>query len=81
MTSYTDAAALMKQQRIPPIVGREAAEKMLEQWLVVVTVFIGPQERHQAVFELATLLEAADELNSRLQSQAAVQQDITTTLA
>ena len=29
LTSYADAAALMKQQRIPPILGWEAAEKML----------------------------------------------------
>ena len=27
MTSYVDADALMKQQRIPPIIGWEAAEK------------------------------------------------------
>ena len=27
VTSYVDVAALMKQQRIPPIVGWEAAEK------------------------------------------------------
>ena len=71
LTSYADAAALTKQQRIPPIVGWEAAEKVLEQWLVVVTVLLGPQERHPAVFELTTLLEAADEVNSRLRSQAA----------
>ena len=67
MTSYADAAALMKQQRIPPIVGWEAAEKMLEQWIVLVTFLLGPQERHPEVFELATLLEAADKVNSRLQ--------------
>ena len=49
LTSYADAAALMKQQRIPPIVGLEVAAKMLEQWLVVVTFLLGPQERHPAV--------------------------------
>ena len=43
LTSYTDAASLMKQQRIPPIVGWEAAAKMLEQWLIVVNVLLGPQ--------------------------------------
>ena len=74
MTSYADTAALMKQQRIPPIVGWEEAAKMLEQWLVIVTVLLGPQERHPTVFELATLLEAADEVNSRLRAQEAVQQ-------
>ena len=56
MTSYVDAAELMKQQLIPPNVGWEEAEKMLEQWLVVVTVLLGPQERHPAVFEFETLL-------------------------
>ena len=76
LTSYADAAALIKQQRIPPIVGWEAAEKMLEQWLVVVTVLLGPQERHPAVFKLATLLEAANEVNSRLRTQAGAQQDM-----
>ena len=76
LTSYADAAALMKQQRIPPIVGWEAVEKMQKQWLVVVTVLLGPQERHPAVFELATLLEAANEVNSRLQAQAGSQQDM-----
>ena len=60
MTSYADADAPMKQQSIPPIVGWEAAEKILEQWLVVVTVLLGPQERQPAFFELATLLEASD---------------------
>ena len=43
LTSYADAAALMKQQRIPPLVGWETAAKMLKQWLVVVTVLLGPQ--------------------------------------
>ena len=66
MTSYANAAALMKQQRIPPVVSWEAAAKMLEKWLVVVTVLLGPQYRHPEVFELATLLAADDELNSRL---------------
>ena len=76
LTSYTNAAALMKQQRIPPIVGWKVATKMLEQCLVMVTVLLGPQERYSAVFELATLLEAANKVNSHLQSQAAVQQDM-----
>ena len=66
----------MKHQSIPPIVGWETAAKMPEQWLVVVTVLLGPQERHPAVFELATLLEAADKINSRLRAQAVAQQDM-----
>ena len=80
ITSYTDAAALMKQQRTPPIVGWEAAAKMLEQWLVVVKVLLRPKECHPAVFKLATLLEAADEVNSCLGAQAAAQQDMPATL-
>ena len=36
-TNRHHAAALMKQHRIPNIVGWEAAAKILEQWLVVVT--------------------------------------------
>ena len=76
LTSYADAAALMEQKRIPPIVSWEAAENMLDQWLVVATVLLGPQERPMEVFKLATLLEAADEVNSCLQAQVAVQQDM-----
>ena len=60
VTSYVDAAALMKQQRIPPIIRWEAAANILEQWLFMVTVLLGPQERHPAVFNLATLLAAAE---------------------
>ena len=76
LTLYADAAAIMKQQRIPPTVGWAAAAKLLEQWVVVVTVLLGQQERHPAVFELAKLLEAADEVNSRLRAQAGAQQDM-----
>ena len=53
---------------------------MLEQWLVVVTVLLGPPERHPAVLELATLLEAANEVNSLLRAQAGAQQDMPATL-
>ena len=53
---------------------------MLEQWLVVVTVLLGLQERHPAVFELATLLAVVEEVKSRLRAQAAVQKDIPTAL-
>ena len=42
----------------------------------MVTVLLGPKERHPAVLELATLLEAADEVNSHLRAQAATQQDM-----
>ena len=42
LTSYADAAALTRKQHIPPIVGCKAAAKVLEQWLVVVTVLLGP---------------------------------------
>ena len=66
----------MKQECIPPIVGWEAAAKMLQQWLVIVTFLLGPKERHPALFELATLLEAAEEVNSRLRAKAAVQKDM-----
>ena len=70
----------MKQQRIPPIVGREAAANMLDQWLVMVVFLLVHQERQPAVFEIATLIEAADEVNSRLLAQAAVQQDMPVSL-
>ena len=39
-------------------------------------VLLGTQERHPAVFEIATLLAAAEELSSRLRAQAAVQKDM-----
>ena len=41
LASYADAAVLMKQHHIPPIVGWEAAEKMIEQWLFVVKFLLG----------------------------------------
>ena len=66
----------MKQKRILPILGWEAASKMLEQWLVVVTVLQGPQKRRPAVFKLATLLEAENEVSFRLRAQAGAQQDM-----
>ena len=80
LTSYTDAAALMKQKRIPLILGWEAAAKTLEQWLVVVTVLLGPQERQPAVLKLATLLEATNYVNFCLRAQAGSQQDMTAAL-
>ena len=49
---------------------------MLEQWIVVVTVLLGTHEFHPTVFELATLLEAANEVNSRLRAQTGSQQDM-----
>ena len=49
---------------------------MLEQWLVVVTVLLGPEERHLAVFKLATLPEAANKVNSCLRAQEGVLQDM-----
>ena len=66
----------MKQQHIPPIVGWEVSAKMLEQWLVLMAVLLRLQKRYPAVFKLATLLEAVDKVKSRLQAQAAVQQDM-----
>ena len=42
----------------------------------MVAVLPRPQERHPAVFELVTLLAAVEEVNSRLQAQAEVQQDM-----
>ena len=74
MTSYANEAALMKQQRIPPLAGWEAAEKMLEHWLVVVTVLLGPKYHHLEVFELSTLIEAAEEVKYHLILQEAVKQ-------
>ena len=49
---------------------------MLEQWLIVVKVLLGPEEHHPAVFELSKLLEASNEVNSRLRAQVGAQQDI-----
>ena len=44
--------------------------------ILVVTVLLGPQEHQLAVFELATLLEAANEVNSQLRAQSGAQQDM-----
>ena len=66
MTSYADTAALMKKQLIPSVVDWEAVEKMLEQWLIVVTVLLRPQESHPEVIELTTVLQGANKVNSCL---------------
>ena len=66
MNSYANTAALMKQHHIPLIIGWGGTANMLKQWIVVITVLLGPQDRHLEVFELATFLTAADEVNSRL---------------
>ena len=82
MTSYADANALMKGQRAPPIDSWEVSAKILEQWLIIINFFLSPQERHPAVFELATLLEAAkEEVNCHLRAQTEVQRDIPAALA
>ena len=48
MTSYANTAALMKKYLILTIVGWEAAAKILDQWLIVVTVLLGLQEHNPA---------------------------------
>ena len=56
----------MKQQRTPPVVGWKVAAKMLEHFLVMVAVLLCLQEHHPEVFELATILKAADKVSSCL---------------
>ena len=81
MTLYADAAMMIKQQRVPSIIDWGMTENILEQWLVVATILLRTQERHQAVFEMVTILEAADEVNSRLRFQPAVQKYVPTDLS
>ena len=49
---------------------------MLEEWLVVTTVLLEPQYSHPSFFELASLLAAANKVNSCLRAQVAVQEDM-----
>ena len=59
LTPYAKISALMKNQRIYPIVGWEGAVKMLDQWLVMINVILGPPELHPAVHEIRVLVEVA----------------------
>ena len=45
------------KQNISPIVVWEGAEKMLEQWIVLLGVILGSQELRPVIHELAKLVE------------------------
>ena len=43
---------------------------MIEQWLVLLDVILGPPELHPAVHELSVLVEAAEEVSTRICAQS-----------
>ena len=49
---------------------------MLEQWLVLLDVILGPKEPHPAVYKLSVLVEAEDEISARLHVQTHHQPDM-----
>ena len=80
LTSYSDTTALMTKEHIAPIIGWEGAVNMLEQWLVLLDVILGPPEPHPAIYKLSFLVEAADKISERLHAQAHHQPDMPVTL-
>ena len=52
LMSYTNTALLMTKQRISPILVWEGSVKLLNQWLMLIDVIIGPPELHSAICEL-----------------------------
>ena len=52
LMSYTNTALLMTKQRISPILVWEGSVKLLNQWLMLIDVIIGPPELHPAICEL-----------------------------
>ena len=80
LTSYSDTTALMTKEHIAPIIGWEGAVNMLEQWLVLLDVILGPPEPHPAIYKLSVLVEAADKISARLHAQAHHQPGMPATL-
>ena len=76
LTSYFDTTALMTKEHIAPIIGWERAANMLEQWLVLIDVILGPPEPHPAIYKLSVLVEVADNVSARLHAQAHHQPDM-----
>ena len=70
LASYSNTAAMMTTQRIAPIASWEGASKMLEQWLVLLCVILGPPEMHLAVHELSILVNIIEEVSACLCTQS-----------
>ena len=80
LTSYSDTAVLMTKQKIAPIVSWEGADNMIEQWLVLLDIILGPPELHPSVHGLSILVEAAEEVSTHLLAQSYQQPDMPTAL-
>ena len=59
LTTYSDTASLLQRQKVAPIIGWETTVNMLEQWAVLLTVILGPDREHPAVYELTMLIDAS----------------------
>ena len=66
----------MTKQMISPIVGWESAAKILEQWLVLIDIILGPPELHPDSVKLSIIMEAAEEVSEFLRAQAYHQPDM-----
>ena len=75
LTSYADTVALMTKQRIYPIMGWEGASKILNQWIVLLDLILGPPDLHPEVHDLSVLVDTAKEVSARLRAQSHQQPD------
>ena len=69
LTSYAYTAAIMTKQHISPIFVWEGADKMIEQWIVLLGVILGPQDLRPVIHELTVFVEAGEEVSTRLCAQ------------
>ena len=76
LTSYADTAALMTKQKIMPIFGLEGVVKILDPWLVLPDIILGPPEIYPAVHDISVLVEVSEEVNTRLYARVYHQPDM-----
>ena len=60
----------MRQWHTVSIDEWEGAAKILEQWIVLLDVLLGPQDRHPDIYKLSMLTKAAYYVSVRLLSPA-----------
>ena len=73
LTTYSDTASLLQIKKVSPIIRWEAAVNILDQWEVFLKVIFGPGSSYPVVYELTIMVDASEEVNSRLMEQARYQ--------
>ena len=66
LTFYANTAALMTKQRILKIVGWEGVANTPKQCPVLLNLILGPPALHLVVHELSVLVEATEEVSTRV---------------